>query len=224
MQNLIELLEHKNLVWHGYNHKTKPDAISSGYAELDEKLCGGFAKSSVIELISETAIGELRLLIPSINQTEGLVVFIAPPGRVNGQTLQKNNFDINKVIIVQTNNTQESLWAAEQCLQSGCCHSVCMWISSELAIHQIKRLKLACKKGDSRQFVIRRKKAESITLPFDLSLSIEPDFLGLNIKINKFVGGHLTKHFNLDMSHLWPNLAIQTNRQNIIQFPTTKVS
>ena len=53
--DLIEVLQRKQLIWHGRNSQPAPGVISSGYPVFDEKLSGGFPETGVIRI--ETPIG-----------------------------------------------------------------------------------------------------------------------------------------------------------------------
>ncbi|MER2492521.1 translesion DNA synthesis-associated protein ImuA [Catenovulum sediminis] len=226
MNKLIEYLENKQLVWHGAYKKPQITTSSSGYHELDSQLEGGFAATGVIEILSDIAIGELRLLLPSLlkqNTQQKFWIFIAAPACVNAQMLVKQGFDLNKVLFIQPTTQQEILWAAELCLKSGCCCSVLMWPHKALDVHQIKRLQLACEKGNSRTFILRQQRTESISLPFDLSLSLKANESGLLAKVNKRRYAWPSEYFAINMQAHWPELVKQNTLKqalhNVIEFP-----
>ena len=144
MNELIDLLQQR-LVWQGSKKVPYQKNCSTGYGELDHYLDGGFPKG-IIEVQSDNGIGELRLLLPQLKNAlveERLIVFIAPFGIISSQAIAAQGIELNKVLVVYPNKQQEALWAAEQCLRSGACHSVVMWFDQALEIHQVKRLQTA---------------------------------------------------------------------------------
>ena len=68
MNEIITLLQRKNLVWHAKGEKPIDGATPSGYTAFDEKLQGGLPNAGVVEVRSPIGIGELRLLLPNIMQ------------------------------------------------------------------------------------------------------------------------------------------------------------
>lgn len=225
MNKLINLLHQQNLVWHGARKLSQQAEGSTGYAELDAHLNGGFQKG-LTEIRSDAGIGELRLLIPTLKTAlaeDRLIVFIAPFGVISSQALLASDFELKNVLSIYPQNKQEALWAAEQCLRSGACHSVVMWLNDALEVHQVKRLQVASETGNSYQFILRTDKAESLSLPFDLSLSLQPDLKGLSVRINKRKGGWASGEFLLDMTQSWPTLVLSPQADNLIPFPQVNV-
>jgi len=221
MNNLIEALKRQDLVWHGAAKNPITSTISSGYAELDYQLNGGIVQTGVIEILSDFAIGELRLLMPTLALNDDkLLVFISPPGHINAQMMFIQGLNLAQLLIVNPQCQQDALWAAELCLRSGACASVLLWTNESLETHQIKRLQLACEKGSSRQFIIRSQKVECIGLPFDLSLSLSACPQGLSAKINKRKRGWSSQEFIIDMRKSWPTLTLQNPANNLVYFPT----
>lgn len=225
MKNIIDFLQRQQLVWKGGYSLKKVDAKSTGFKALDDALSGGFMATGVIEILSEVAIGELRLLLPSINKSnDKLLVFICPPGNVNAQLLSAIGFDINSIIILSPKTQNEALWASELCLQSGCCNAVLFWSYEGLAIHHIKRLQVASEKGKCQQFILRNNQHETLSLPVDLRLSLTPSYSGLTARIDKQKRGWPSQAFNIDMESYWPSLVVKELSSNIIYFPTSRVS
>ena len=222
MTNLIEQLQRQALVWRGNMAKqvvAKQQNLTTGFELLDQHLAGGFSLG-VNEIQSVSGIGELRLLLPVLQAAcleHRLIVFIAPNGNICGQMLAKQGIELSQVLIISPETQQEALWAAEQCLRSGACHSVVMWSQAGLAIHQVKRLQIACAAGNSLHFLLREHKAETATLPFNLSLSLIPHQQGLLVKVNKRKCGWPSMPFTLDMSEHWPALTLENESELPIQ-------
>ncbi|MDN3651185.1 translesion DNA synthesis-associated protein ImuA [Thalassotalea ponticola] len=225
MNELIDFLKRKQLVWHANDvHQPKRDILSTGYALLDEKLNGGFPASGVIELLSAIAIGELRLLMPLIadNQSKQCLMLINPPGLINASAWQYAGIDQHRILCVYPQSTQQALWTAEQSLLSGCCSDVLLWCNKAIQVRHIKRLQLAAQEGGSRQFLIRYQKPDDIGLPVDLSLSLEPHPQGVKVAINKRKKGWPVAPFILPLGRRWPWLVSIPESENITMFPNVR--
>ncbi|NMP15423.1 translesion DNA synthesis-associated protein ImuA [Thalassotalea sp. Y01] len=226
MNELIDLLKHKQLVWHGNDeHHDNQGFSASGYEPLDSKLGGGFPKSGVIELLTQPGIGELRLLMPLMANADAqqLLVFINPPGLINSPSLQYANVDESRLLCLYPEQAHQALWAAEQCLQSGCCSDVLLWFDEPLQVHQVKRLQLAAQTGDCRQFLLRQQKADDIALPVDLSLSLASHQQGLEVTINKRKRGWPSAAFVVHLGRFWPWLVTVPEADNVVMFPDVRV-
>ncbi|QDP00587.1 translesion DNA synthesis-associated protein ImuA [Thalassotalea sp. PS06] len=225
MNKLIKDLQHRHLVWHGGIKTPEPNLESSGYLELDQHLNGGLIKAGAIEILTETSIGELRLLLPTLTaDPERLLIFINPPGNVSATMLASQGIDLQQVIVINPDKEKDALWSAEECLKSGTCGSVLIWLDQAIEIHQVKRLQLAAEKGASRVFMLRQKRYETLSLPLDLSMSLTASPSGIDAQINKRKRGWPSKAFHIDMQHHWPTLTLGKIPDNLVYFPTTKVS
>ena len=220
MSNVIELLQHKHLIWHASQQQSGIETSSSGFAELDKQLGGGFPATGVTEIHSPCAIGELRLITPCLRLRgeKRLTVFINPPGYLCAEYLLRQGFDLARTLFIRPDAGQKSLWAAEQCLKSGCCASVVLWHSS-LEIHQAKRLQVASETGNTIHFLFNTRQEHSLTLPVSLSLHLAPAEQGLHLSISRRKGSWLQSDFLLDISHHWPALTIKEERKQVFRFP-----
>lgn len=226
MNDLLERLQQQNLVWHATASAGKPaqGVFSSGFIELDKRLDGGFPQG-VNEIQSVCGIGELRLLLPVFQQAmteQRLVVLINPLTMLCSEALTTSGLELDKLLLVSPATDSDALWAAEQCLRSGACYSLVMWSQQPLAVHQIKRLQLACEAGNSLLFILRESRVESIALPLDLSLSLSAHEQGLSARINKRKRGWPSSPFTINMSSDWPALTVARAPDNVIEFPQVK--
>ena len=209
MANLIDFLQHQNLVWQGTDNAPLSQCVSekhsTGYEALDNHLDGGFPFPGVVDMQSETGIGELQLLLPFIRSRTRLCVMINPPANVNAHALIHQNISTELIWGVTTSDPIEALWAAEQCLKSGVCSSVLLW-HQEVQIHQVKRLLLSAQTGQSMCCLLRHSMVQGGALPVSLSMQLLPSSTGLNIKVNKLKGGWAKPNITLVWSLLWPQL------------------
>ena len=223
MYELIEHLKQKQWLWQANQTPESQDYYSTGYSLLDQKLEGGFPKHGVVELQSSQGIGELRLLLPHLQQTsqERLVVFIQPPGYLCAQHLSAQGMDCNKVLLINPNTPKEALWAAEQCLKSGACSNVLLW-ATDLEVHQARRLQVASETGNCLSFLFKTEQRSLFSLPVSLSMTLHPHSLGLEITITKRKGGWPHGSFVLDMHHYWPSLTVQASDPVVLPFSLRK--
>lgn len=224
MNAILSSLQNKQLVWRA--GQTGPKScvsdkshtlVKTGYQEMDQALNGGWPSVGVVEIQSALGIGELRLVLPSFvsQQQDRLLVFIAPPWRVNAEMLHAQGVNLSHVVIVNPRDEHSALWSAEQCLKSGCCAAVFMW-HKQLQMHQVKRLQLASAQGQSAHFIFNTATL-SQGLPFTLSLTIMTHADGLKVKINKRKGGWPTEPFVVNMRSVWPKLVQYTNREQPLE-------
>tara|TARA_R110002126_G_scaffold38317_10_gene114445 strand:- start:632 stop:1378 length:747 start_codon:yes stop_codon:yes gene_type:complete len=236
MSALLDQLSRRQLVWHGDSQQLAYQAVSSGYSELDQQLGGGLPATGLIDIQTETGIGELRLLMPYLQQqqqqSQRLLVFIGPPAELCADMLAGGGLDLSQLLIITpdqqvaagkainnlpkpTKNTksarklpmqQQALWAAEQCLQSGCCASVLIWPSA-ISLAQARRLQLAAEQGAASMIVFRHT-SQALSLPVNLSISLQADPQGLQLTVLKRRGSWPAAPLRVSMQQQWPALCL----------------
>lgn len=225
MSALLEQLTRRQLLWHGDSQQLAYQAVASGYPELDQQLAGGLPATGLIDIQTDAGIGELRLLLPYLQQqqqhSQRLLVFIAPPAELSADMLAGAGLDLSQLLIItptkqpataprnnqkQNNQQQEALWAAEQCLQSGCCATVLVWPAA-MSLAQARRLQLAAEQG-AASMVLFRRPCQSLSLPVNLSFSLQPDQQGLQLTVLKRKGSWPAAPFLVDMQRRWPALCL----------------
>lgn len=203
-------------IWSLYEQLSPGALLSTGFAELDQILAGGFPANTVIELHSPVGIGELRLLLPCLTRAmacQQLLVFINPPMLMGCQMLQAEGIAPSQVLVLHPATAQDALWAAEQCLKSGCCGSVILW-QPTLSIAQLKRLQLCAQNGQASLFIFRGQRQAQISLPVALSLQLSPANQGVKVQVLKRRGGRPTAPVLVDMTARWPRLSVLPEAAN----------
>ncbi|MEZ9057025.1 translesion DNA synthesis-associated protein ImuA [Vibrio pelagius] len=228
MHELIKNLQDRQLIWKGLQPSTQGQAHSTGYPELDNQLNGGFPTHGVIEVESQSGLGEIRLLTPYLAQqsAQRLAVFINPPGHVCGEFFDAQGVPLHNILVITPSSDIEALWAAEQCLKSGACHSVLLW-GTELEIHQTKRLQAASETGRCLQFHFKSRSHNQLSLPVSLSMKLSPHHLGLKVEVIKRKGSWSYGSLVINMQQQWPLLTEQASAElhdnsTIIPFPIVK--
>ncbi|SEL11081.1 Cell division inhibitor SulA [Colwellia chukchiensis] len=215
MNKMLNSLQRQGKIWSAKQSKAIVEAVASGYPEIDQHLQGGFPRQGVIEVQSLSGIGEIRLFLPYLqhlfaaelkqHQQARQLVFIAPPAQINALSLLQAAIPLENILLISSEKPPESLWAAEQCLKSGCCLAVLLW-QQQLAVHQIKRLKQAANTGDAIQVIFRAPNTFDLALPVSLSLALEAIPAGLKIQVKKQMAAWPSRDFIVDMHQRWPSL------------------
>jgi len=205
---IANLLRHPHL-WRADQLIQAPDALPSGFANLDEHLPGGgWPRAGLSEfLLPTTGIGELRLLAPALKvlseQEERWLAWINPPFIPYAPALNALGIDISKILLVHPKNHQDALWALERATRSGTCSMVLAWLDEkQLKVKDTQRLQLAAKQGHTFVCLFRPKTAALLHSMAELRLEmalinseadsgakpgVEPGIL--EVSINKRRGG-----------------------------------
>ncbi|MGF1839193.1 translesion DNA synthesis-associated protein ImuA [Vibrio atlanticus] len=215
MHELIKNLQDRQLIWTGLQSTAQGSTTSTGYPQLDKQLDGGFPTHGVIEVESQQGIGELRLLTPYLAQqnSQKLAIVINPPGKICAEFFSSQGIELENILVIQPQRDLDALWAAEQCLKSGACHSVLLW-GSDLEIHQTKRLQAASETGKCLQFHFKTTSHNQLSLPVSLSMKLSSHAQGLKVEVTKRKGSWSYGSFILDMSQNWPLLTEKITLQD----------
>lgn len=226
MNTSLEHLLHKRLVWSAKQQQPPTEAHSSGYPELDDLLSGGFPTQGVMTLNTPVGIGELRLLLPYLEQQsqrqqqqqqKRQLAFIAPPFALNAEMLTEAGIALEDVLIVTPKSQNHRLWATEQCLKSGSCHSVLLW-ENKLQIHQVKRFQLASQQGQCLTVILQTQQVNHLALPVTLGLKLFAKEQGIGVQIDKQKGAWSRDCRTINMSSRWPELTLSPKTNNVIPF------
>lgn len=218
----IDKYQHQGLIWYGNRNDKLEGRVPCGYSELDKALSGGFPGQGLFELKTPLGIGEVRLMLPYLRQKQsaGTLVFIGSPTLLSAEFLLANNIELERVLVLPIYDADEALWAAEQCLKSGCCSAVLLW-QNQLSVKQARRLLLASEQGESTLVLYRlAQKQASFSIPSTLSLSLKASDFGLKVKVDKQRGGQASSELTLNMWQQWPDLSVKPSRNdNVLPFP-----
>ena len=212
MSALLGQLTRRQLLWRGNNQQTAYQAVATGYAELDQQLAGGFPATGLIDIQTAFGIGELRLLLPYLQQQQQhsarLLVLISPLAQPSADMLAAAGINLAQLVIISPKNNKEALWAAEQCLQSGCASAVLLW-QTPIKLAQARRLQLAAEHGQASLVIFRRPHL-GLSLPVNLSIKLTAHPQGLQLTVLKRKGGWPTSPFLLRMHSRWPQLCLNS--------------
>jgi len=174
--NRAETLQH--LAWLCSNGRavTAPVVEASGWTELDAILPGGgWQAGTVVELMpTATGIGELRLLLPALARITGAgrhVTLIAPPYIPFAPTLSQHGVRLERLLVIQAQQADDILWAAEQSLRCRSFGAVLAWPAT-IRDREVRRLQLAAEAGGSTGFLYRSVDAAREASPAALRLKL----------------------------------------------------
>lgn len=170
---LDTLLKSQPGVWRGRDRYAVDAAIPTGFAALDKALpAQGWGIGSVTELLLEQqGIGELSLLLPALRHVVGhngpdsdhtppsqdnkaWAALINPPHVPYAPAFSNAGIALDRLLIVNSGDDINTLWATEQILRSGLFGAVVAWVQKSSAQRQ-RRLQLAAETGGSWATVYR---------------------------------------------------------------------
>lgn len=210
MPKSLSVLTSHPQIWRARQHNNNEIKFSLGFPSLDKALNGGIVPSGLIRVSSLTGVGELSLFkrVLCHQRTHKMVVFVNPPGHLQAPWLTNLGLDLQQVLVVNTHNQQETLWAAEQCLKSTACHCVVLWCT-QITPKQARRLQVAASHNDALCLLYNALQDMSkedthnptSTLPvaLDIALHVQHDSLVVNV--------HKQRHgwpvSNIKLHHSW---------------------
>lgn len=190
---LNELLKSQPALWRGRDQHNDYAAVPTGYAQLDKILpSGGWGIGCLTELLLEQqGIGELSLLLPGLQQVTNdnqWAAFVNPPYLPYAPALANSGINLERLLIINTDNDNDTLWATEQLLRAGIFASVVGWVNRTTAQKQ-RRLQLAAELGKTWATVYRPANAQDQSSPAALRIVVGTASQQMTLNIIKSRGG-----------------------------------
>lgn len=166
-------------IWQASQQSHNCHSIASGYSPLDKLLhLGGWPLNRLTEILVERVnIGEMTLILPAIAKAMekgGWLFLIEPPFNPYAPGWLKANIDIHKMIIIQSCQEKDWLWAAEQVIaHQGICCTLFWPLKDNLSNKVLKRLQLAATQGAQLNFIFRSISVASQSSPASLRLVVK---------------------------------------------------
>ncbi len=168
-------------VWRAnqFDRTTLP-GLASGFATLDAELPGaGWPIGALTELIgSEAGVGELRLLVPALRRLtreHRVVILLGPPHIPYAPALASFGIDLNYLILVETVQAADRLWAVEQAIRSASFGALLAWLPQDRTRPEhLRRLQLAAHGARGPVFLFRGAPAQFESSPAPLRLLLQP--------------------------------------------------
>jgi cell division inhibitor SulA len=202
MGALDEILQH-HAVWRGGAPALGFGAEPSGFAALDAELPGGgWPRQGLTELlVDQSGIGELGILIPvlaRLTRAGKHVVLVAPPYVPYAPAWAASAVDLANVLVVQSANRHDALWASEQALHSGSCHALSAWLD-KARYAELQRLAVAAEASRAAAFLFRPLAAAAQSSPSCLRLALEAAGDELAVHVVKRRGPPLSQALRLPL-------------------------
>jgi hypothetical protein len=192
-------------IWRGSDCAPEPEAMPSGFPELDAVLPGrGWPAGALTEiLLAREGIGELRLTLPALAQLQAGrrdVVWIAPPHLPYAPALAAAGLDLARLMIVRCRTNADELWAYEQALRAPECGAAFAWLGARDE-RLLRRLVVAAREGRTWGVLWRRPGQHAIATAAPLRLALAPHERRLAVRVLKRRGGDLGRPVLLDVEN-----------------------
>ncbi|HEU5399094.1 MAG TPA: translesion DNA synthesis-associated protein ImuA [Gammaproteobacteria bacterium] len=204
--SLTELLSrYPTRIWTGRQAKPAQSPIPTAYRDLDAALGGGWPVATLVEILSTgQGMGECSLLLPALaacTRAGKTVAWLPEGSEPYAPALLQAGLELHRLLVIDTGDSRERLWAAEQCLRSGVCAVVLVATSRTLGDTLLRRLKLAAAGGDAVTFLLRPESAAHTPSPAALRIRVrgEPGSNRRCISILKH-SAHPPRTLTLDLS------------------------
>ena len=181
-------------VWQGRHLRPDIPALPSGYRMLDQQLPSrGWPQGALTELLlGKPGSGELSLLLPALaklTQQAQWVMMVDPPWIPYPPALVEHGLDLERLLIIRTRSTKESLWACEQALRGYRGGALLSWTDNP-GFARLRRLHLAARSGHKLAFLFRPHTRAEQPSPAALRLHVQANPNGCQIRVLKCQGHH----------------------------------
>jgi cell division inhibitor SulA len=206
----IEQLLQRPDIWQSARRRQQQSGVSTGFAALDDCLhLGGWPRSSMVEMLCrQQGIGELQLLLPTLARLTNAgryCLLLSPPCTPYPAALAAAGVSVDRLLVIDSSNTLQQLWSAEQTLRSGAAGCVIAWFGAQkLATAHLRKLLLATKHNDNLLFLQRHYNLSQQASPAGLRLLLDSTRAGqLQLEVLKQPGGWSGQSVTLPRREAW---------------------
>ena len=190
---LDALLKAQPALWRGRDRYYDDASLCTGFASLNKALPSqGWCIGGVTELLGSTqGIGEVSLLLPALSKLTNdgqWAAFVNPPYIPYAPALSNAGICLDRLLIINSKNDADTLWAAEQVLRAGLFASVVVWVQRS-NVQKQRRLQLAAETGKSWATVYRPLNAQREHSPVAARIVMACKQNQLSLNITKLRGG-----------------------------------
>ena len=200
---------HHPLLWRGGRRHHRLPTLPTGHERLDQALPGGgWPLGALTELlVTRDGVGELSLLLPTLAEVcrqGGWAVFVDPPWTPYPPAMRGHGIDLARVLVVDTQDARESLWACEQALRGVRGGVVLSWLRGgrhQARFTHLRRLQLAARSGRKGAFLFRPAEVAGQATPAAMRLHLAADEQDLCLTVLKARGLHAGAQLRLRRPH-----------------------
>lgn len=172
----LDTLLQQRKVWKGQARSLPANIQPTGHASLDAALpSGGWPDAALSEILfPREGVGELQLLWPTLARLSASgerIMLVAPPFIPFAPAWQVAGVNQQNLVMVKA-AAADALWAAEQCLRSGCFGAVLCW-PQKAGDRAMRRLQVAAETGETLAFAYRSLAEAANPSPAALRLVVE---------------------------------------------------
>lgn len=216
----IKQLLQNNRIWQASEKARSRPSLSTGYNALDQQLhYSGWPQGALSELLlPHHGVGEIRLLAPlmaKLSAQSGYICWINPPYHPYAPALINLQIDISKLITIQTNTDQETVWAAQQAMNSKACSAVLTWLPQKTLAKEVRKLSLSAESSQCWGVLLRHQSLQNQASSAALRLQLERQGTQYQANIIKQPGGWSGQKVRLN---LFPE-RIYWNAQPVSEWP-----
>lgn len=163
---------------------TLPTGFDCLNRELPQR---GWPLSTLIELtLSQTGIGEIRLLRPALAQlaVQRSIALVHPPCIPYFHCWSNWQLEAHRLLWVNAKTPIDAIWASEQILKHNACSALLLWASA-IRPEALRRLQLAAQQSDALFVLLSPANAVRQASAAPLRLGLKPVLQGLEVSILK---------------------------------------
>lgn len=204
MNPAVAQLLHHPWLWRGDRLARGPDALASGFAELDRELPGGgWPRGALTELLVDNeGIGEFRLLLPALaklSHAGGWIALVGAPHLPNAPAFARSHIEPARIVVIDAEEEKDRWWAAEQVLRSESAGALLFWPRA-INDTRLRRLAVAAQETATVAFVFARGERAGVPSPASLRIRLSAAGEELRLDVLKRRGGVCGRALRIDVA------------------------
>lgn len=150
-------------IWRGHRPQALAPTETTGSKLLDEALAGGWPQGALSQVVSKYRGFGFSLVLPMLARLTKAgqhVALVNTPYQPYAPALDSRGVELARLLWIQPDSEERSLWAVEQLLHSGMMSAVVFWSRHDLDGNTERRLQLAAEASRCVALAFRSGEAE----------------------------------------------------------------